>query len=142
MLERLLKYWPIIAASALAIGSVFNIRHFTILGLLFVGVMDISNVVYAVGLVFSLMVLPIMFFPENLISTFDDIASSPGALLKLNRARKFISFGIGLFFTIGLFVHRPFISMTGLFAVTFLLGLTTTPSERIGRCTRVRRCFV
>lgn len=43
MLERLLKYWPIIAATALAIVSVFNIGYFAIIGLHFIGVMDLSN---------------------------------------------------------------------------------------------------
>jgi hypothetical protein len=122
MLDRLLKYWPVITVAALAVVSVFNIGYFTILGFHFIGVMDLSNIVYPVGLVFSLMIVPVIFFPEGLISIFDDIASSPDAAQKLNRARKFITFGIGIFFTIGLFVHRPLISITGLFAVTFLLG--------------------
>jgi hypothetical protein len=123
MLERLLKYWPIIAATALAIVSVFNIGYFTIIGLHFIGVMDLSNIVYAVGLVFGLMVIPIMFFPDSLVATFKVIASSPTAASNLNKAMKFVTFGIFLLFAVALFVHQRYISITGLFAVTFLLGL-------------------
>jgi hypothetical protein len=57
MLERLLKYWPVITVSALAVVSVFNIGYFSILGLHFIGVMDLSNIVYSVGLVFGLMIV-------------------------------------------------------------------------------------
>jgi hypothetical protein len=122
MPERLLKYWPIIAASALAIVSVFNIGYFSVIGLHFMGVMDVSNIVYSVGLVFGLMIVPIVMFPDNLIAAFKEIASSQKAMLKLNRAMKFVTWGIGLFFAIGLFVHRPYISITGLFALDFFLG--------------------
>src|SRR5690242_7124422 len=104
MLERLLKYWPIIAAAALAIVSVFNIGYFTIIGLHFIGVMDLSNIVYAIGLVFGVMIVPIVMFPENLIETFRDVASSRDAPAKLNKAAKFASFVLVLSFAVGLFV--------------------------------------
>jgi hypothetical protein len=45
-MDRLLKYWPLIAAGAIVLVSVFNIGYFSILGMHFIGVMDISNVVY------------------------------------------------------------------------------------------------
>jgi hypothetical protein len=122
MLERLLKYWPVITVAALVIVSVFNIGYFTIVGLHFIGVMDVSNIVYSVGLVFSLMIVPIVMFPDNLIISFKEIASSQRAMLKLNRAMKFVVWGIALFFAVGLFVHRPYISIMSLFALDFLLG--------------------
>jgi hypothetical protein len=122
MLERLLKYWPVITVAALTIVSVFNIGYFSIIGLHFLGVMDLSNIVYSVGLVFSLMIAPIVMFPDNLITAFKEIASSQKAMLKLNRTMKFVVWGISLFFAIGLFVHRPYISIMGLFALDFLLG--------------------
>jgi hypothetical protein len=61
-------------------------------------------------------------FPDNLIRAFKEIAASRNAMLKLNRTMKFVTFGIGPFFFVGLFVHRPYISITGLFALDFLLG--------------------
>jgi hypothetical protein len=85
--------------------------------------MDLSNIVYSVGLVFGLMIVPIMMFPDNLIAAFKEIASSQRAMLKLNTAMKFVTAAITLFFAVGLFAHRPYISIVGLFAITFLMGL-------------------
>jgi hypothetical protein len=122
MFERVMKYWPIITVSALTIVSVFNIGYFTIIGMHFLGVMDISNVVYAVGLVFSLLIIPIVMFPDGLLSVLQDVANSQDLALKLERSMKWIIGGLALFFVVGLFVHRPFISITGLFAVYFILA--------------------
>lgn len=122
MLERLLKYWPVITVAAFTVVSVFNIGYFTILGIHFIGVMDISNIVYAIGLVFSLMIVPIVFFPENLLPILSDIAQSDNAVPKIYRFVKFSTFGIAILFAIGLFVHHPYLSITGLFALDFVLG--------------------
>lgn len=122
MLERLLKYWPVITVAALAVVSVFNIGYFTILGLHFIGVMDLSNIVYAVGLVFGLMIVPILMFPEQLLDTLRDMAKSQDAVIRINGIMKFVPLCLGILFGIGLFVHRPYISITGLFAVYFVLG--------------------
>jgi hypothetical protein len=122
MLERMMKYWPLITVGAVAIVSVFNIGYFTIVGVHFIGVMDISNVVYAIGLVFSMMIVPIVFFPDNLLEVLRDVGQSKNARAKIHRFVKFSTFGIAILFTIGLFVHQPYISITGLFALDFVLG--------------------
>jgi hypothetical protein len=96
MLERLMKYWPIITVSAVTIVSVFNIGYFTIIGMHFLGVMDISNIVYAVGLVFGLLIIPIVMFPDNLLSVLRDVANSQDLTLKLERGRKWITGGLAL----------------------------------------------
>ncbi len=73
----------------------------------FLEVMDISNVVYAVGLVFSLLIIPIVMFPDNLLSALKDVANSQDLALKLERGDKWITGGLALFFVVGLFRHRP-----------------------------------
>jgi hypothetical protein len=122
MLERVLKLWPVITVTALTVVSVFNIGYFSIVGLHFIGVMDISNIVYAIGLVFGLMILPFVFFPDNLLAVLRNVAESDNARIKIYRFVKFSTIGICVLFAVGLFVHRPYISITGLFALDFVLG--------------------
>jgi hypothetical protein len=122
MFERLLKFWPVITVSALAIVSVFNIGYFTIIGLHFIGVMDISNIVYAVGLVFSLMIAPIVYFPDSLLTSLRSLAQSENAQTKMLKFVKVCFAILAFFFTVGLFVHHQYISITGLFAVYFVLA--------------------
>jgi hypothetical protein len=50
------------------------------------------------------------------------VANSQDLALKLERGKKWITGGLALFFVVGLFVHKPFISITGLLAVYFVLG--------------------
>src|SRR5258705_6089135 len=108
MLELLLKFWPVVTVAALAVVSVFNIGYFTTIGLHFIGVMDLSNIVYAVGLVYSLIIVPIVMFPDNLVEALRDIANSKDAARNINRVMKFVPLGLGILFGIGLFVHQPY----------------------------------
>ena len=50
-MEKLVRYWPLLTVASLAIVSTFNIGYFSVIGIHFIGVMDLSNIVYAIGLV-------------------------------------------------------------------------------------------
>src|SRR5262245_57319689 len=50
MLERLTKALPLISLGAFTIFSIFNVGYFWHIGLHFIGVVDISNLVYSFGL--------------------------------------------------------------------------------------------
>jgi hypothetical protein len=120
--DRALKYWPLVAAGAVVLVSVFNIGYFTTLGMHFIGVMDISNVVYPIGLIFALLIGPVIFFPDRLLGNLKEFAHSNELASRLPKARKWI-FGILLVaFSVGLFVHQAFISIMTLFAIYFVLA--------------------
>src|ERR1043166_1120324 len=55
MFTSLLSYVPLASILAVALVSIFNIGYFTRVGLHFLGVMDISNLVYPIGLVFAIL---------------------------------------------------------------------------------------
>jgi len=120
MLDRLLKLWPLLTVVSLTVVSVFNIGYFSIIGLHFIGVVDLTNIVYSVGLVFGFVIAPLMMFPDNLIEALKAVAAKPDAPYRLNKAMKYITAVLVLSFTIGLFIHQPYISIMGLFAIYFV----------------------
>jgi lysylphosphatidylglycerol synthetase-like protein (DUF2156 family) len=122
VLDKLLKYWPLFTVAALAVVSVFNVGYFSIVGLHFIGVMDLSNIVYSVGLVMGLIIAPLIAFPDNLGDGLREFAAKPDAVMRMNRIMRVIVGLLTIFFMIGLFVHQPYISIIGLFALTFLIG--------------------
>jgi hypothetical protein len=122
MLENTSKYWPLLTVGALAIVSIFNIGYFSVIGLHFLGVMDLSNMVYAVGLVVGLVIAPLLMFPHNWVELLREVASRSDAPRRLDRMMKIFTFVLMVCFAVGLFVHQPFISIVGLFAVTFSVG--------------------
>jgi Na+-transporting methylmalonyl-CoA/oxaloacetate decarboxylase gamma subunit len=66
---KLVKSIPLISIVALALTGLFNIGYFSKIGLHFLGIIDLSNVVYSFGLVF---VFLIFLFP--LVFTLSDFA--------------------------------------------------------------------
>jgi hypothetical protein len=45
VLDYLLKYWPLVTVAALALVSVFNVGYFGVIGMHFIGVMDLTNII-------------------------------------------------------------------------------------------------
>jgi hypothetical protein len=120
MLETVTKYWPVLTVVALSAVSVFNIGYFSIVGLHFIGVMDLSNVVYAVALVFGMLIAPLVMFPDGLVDRLKELSSDDNFDRRVNKGMKIAALVLGLSFTVGLFIHRPYISITGLFAIYFV----------------------
>ncbi|MEA2876881.1 MAG: hypothetical protein QOF14_2077 [Hyphomicrobiales bacterium] len=83
MLDKLLKYWPLVTVASLAIVSVFNVGYFSVIGLHFVGVMDLTNIVYSIGLVFGLAIAPLIAAPTNVGDDRRKFAERPDAMLVL-----------------------------------------------------------
>jgi len=75
--------WPSISVAALILVSVFNIGYFSNIGLHFLGLIDFTNVVYSIGLVFGGLVLAV-----NLLATALEILAK---LAKTEKATKVIS---------------------------------------------------
>jgi hypothetical protein len=64
MLEKISKVWPLVTVAAFAIVSIFNVGYFVMPGLHFIGVMDVSNIVYPTGLILSLLLPALAFIPS------------------------------------------------------------------------------
>ncbi|RXG85646.1 hypothetical protein [Bradyrhizobium zhanjiangense] len=119
MLENVTKYWPFITLCALAVVSVFNMGYFTLIGYHFIGVMDLSNVVYPVGLVLCLAIPALAFFPLDLVEQVRQAAKQPDAMTKFTRLGKVILGLVMVFFAVGLFITDRFLSVMTLFAICF-----------------------
>jgi hypothetical protein len=122
MLETITKYWVALTFGALAVVSVFNIGYFSVVGLHFIGVMDLSNIVYSVGFVAAMIIIFAVFFPHQIVVALQEVAARPDAMPRLQRIAKIVFVVLAVAFTIGLFIHRPYISIVGLFAVYFVLA--------------------
>jgi hypothetical protein len=86
MLGGLLTFTPQATIAAIAIVSVFNVGYFSRIGLHFIGLMDITNLVYAIALVFSSLILLVQIVvPIAEIDWFLTFAKSPDAFLKMRR---------------------------------------------------------
>jgi hypothetical protein len=70
-----------------------------------------------VGLVFGFLIAPVVMFPDNL--SFKEIAASPKAMLRVHNSMKYIIGVVSLCFAVGLFIHRPYVTIITLFAITF-----------------------
>jgi hypothetical protein len=53
MLDSLTRYFPVGALTAVLVATLFNVGYFSVVGLHFIGVMDLSNVVYSFALAFT-----------------------------------------------------------------------------------------
>jgi hypothetical protein len=120
VLETVTKYWPVLTVVALATVSVFNIGYFSIVGLHFIGVMDLSNIVYAVALVFGLIIAPLVMFPDGLVDRIKEFSSDKDFDRRAKKGTKIATWFLALSFAVGLFIHQPYISITGLFALYFV----------------------
>jgi hypothetical protein len=125
MLKNITKYWPVISLIALSVVSMFNIGYFGAIGYHFIGIMDVTNIVYPFGLVFGIIVGAGVMFPGEQIEDLRDFAKHPRAeelvarLLKI--AMPFLAGG----FAIGLFLPS-YISLMGLFSLYFGVVLLIT----------------
>ena len=52
MLDKLSKFTPPLSILALVLVSVFNIGYFSRIGIHFLGLIDLSNIAYSVGITF------------------------------------------------------------------------------------------
>ncbi|MET4313550.1 hypothetical protein [Bradyrhizobium sp. RT4b] len=119
MLENVTKYWPFVTLCAVAVVSIFNMGYFTLIGYHFIGVMDLSNVVYPVGLVLCLAIPALAFFPLDFVEQLRRAAKEPDAIVTLTRAAKVVFGIVMVFFTVGLFITDRFLSTMTLFAICF-----------------------
>jgi hypothetical protein len=125
MLENVSKYWPFITLCAVAFVSVFNMGYFTIVGYHFIGVMDLSNVVYPVGLVLCLAIPALAFFPLDFVEQLRRAAKHPDAMTKFSGPGKVVFGIVMVFFSVGLFITDRFLSLMTLFAICFSFATLT-----------------
>jgi hypothetical protein len=88
-------------------------QHRLLIGLHFIGVMDLTIVVYSVGLVFGFIIVPAIFVPVW--------ADQPNAMSHALRLGKVALMLLSVFFTVGLFLPSR-ISIMSLFAIYFTLA--------------------
>ncbi|WIW47407.1 hypothetical protein ML401_04610 [Bradyrhizobium sp. 62B] len=119
MLDNVTKYWPFITLCAVAVVSVFNMGYFTLIGYHFIGVMDLTNFVYPVGLVLCFAIPALAFFPLDFIEQLRQAAKQPDAMTKFTRAGKIVFGIVMVFFAVGLFLTDKFLSLMTLFAICF-----------------------
>ncbi|MCA6121208.1 hypothetical protein J6500_04710 [Bradyrhizobium sp. WSM 1704] len=119
MLENISKYWALLTVAAFAVVSVFNIGYFYIIGLHFIGVMDLTNVIYSVGLVLGFLLPPLFALPVGAIEDFRKAAKQPDALSRYFKPIKWASWAVIAFFCVALFFTHNFLSTMTLFSITF-----------------------
>ena len=133
MLENISKYWALLTVTAFAIVSLFNIGYFYVIGLHFIGVMDLTNVIYSVGLVLGFLLPPLVALPIERIEDFRRAAKEPDALIRFFKPIKWTSWAVIAFFCVGLFFTHSFLSKLTLFSVTFLAVSPPTSPGRVVR---------
>ncbi|MCA1525923.1 hypothetical protein [Bradyrhizobium yuanmingense] len=119
MLDNVTKYWPFITLCAVAVVSVFNMGYFTLIGYHFIGVMDLTNFVYPVGLVLCLAIPALAFFPLDFIEQLRQAAKQPDSMTKFTKAGKVVFGIVMVFFTVGLVFTDRFLSLMTLFSICF-----------------------
>jgi len=78
MIDNVLKYWALLTATAIAVASVYNIGFFAPFGIHFMGLMDISNIVYLAAMVFPfLMALLLIILYASILSEEKDSLIHP-----------------------------------------------------------------
>jgi hypothetical protein len=93
--------------------------YFYLIGYHFIGVMDLSNVVYPVGLVLCLVIPATAFIPLDVVEQVRQAAKQPDAMTKFYGPMKVVFGIIMAFFTISLFFTDRFLSVMTLFAICF-----------------------
>jgi hypothetical protein len=68
MLENYSKYVPLLTLITLAIISAFNIGYFWKVGVHFIGVMDLTNVIYSFALLFPFVIVLAFLFTSDLVT--------------------------------------------------------------------------
>ena len=121
MFENISRYWAQMSLVALAIVAIFNIGYFGRIGMHFIGVVDLSNVVYSFALVFGFLIGLMVFFSGTILRDFDQFARRPDAIGILNRLSKWAVGIASVLFAIGLFLGN-YITTSQLFAIWFTLA--------------------
>jgi len=83
MLDIVARILPAAAAIAFASLSVFNVGYFWNIGLHFLGIVDLNNIVYAFGLTFALWIV-LLFFAIQWV----DILSEPVSEMSIRRSMR------------------------------------------------------
>src|SRR4051794_16354740 len=125
MLEKIGKYLPAISLLALASLSFFNIGYFWRIGLHFLGVTDLSNIVYSFGLAASVLVTLFFFVPRFVKHLTEPITQE--MIKRAARSRNIaLSVGAALGF-FGLFGSPKYLpnhaAQDGLMLLCLLIGL-------------------
>jgi hypothetical protein len=92
MLENITRLFPAISLVLVATLSIFNIGYLWRFGIHYLGIIDLSNVVYSFGLAVIVLMPPAIFIPKIMRQLFQPLSGS--ALLSAMRKIKLLM-GIG-----------------------------------------------
>lgn len=118
MLDNIQKTLALVTVGAVVIVSVFNLGYFSEVGMHFIGVMDISNIIYPVAFVFGILLGACFWLTGDLFGRLGNFAKRQDAEIILYKIGRVILFVSTTFFAVGLFLPRYF-SVLGLFSICF-----------------------
>ncbi len=128
MLERFNTLLPTISIAALAALSIFNVGYFWRIGLHYLGVIDLSNVVYSFGLI-AVVLAMLAFFVPSVVRHFSKISSqiSARAARRMILTVKVIYLIAGILAWFGLLGSKHYLpshlSQDAVMLLAFMLGI-------------------
>lgn len=125
MFEKVTKALPTLSAVALAVLAVFNVGYFSRVGLHFLGVIDISNIVYSFGLVFGVIGLIAAFIGFDFMDYAGEKSLDYNRAFKATLALKVGAVVLFIFSFIAMEFLWPYVGSDGFLAFSsfFLAGV-------------------
>lgn len=123
MFEKVTKALPILSAAALVVLAVFNIGYFSRVGQHFLGVIDISNIVYSFGLVFGVIGLIGAFIGFDFMDYAGDKSLDYNRAFQVTLALKVGAVVLFIFSFIAMYFEWPYFGSDGFLAFSsFILA--------------------
>ncbi len=121
MLDKFNKYIPAISLLAIAALSVFNVGYFWRIGVHYLGIVDLSNIVYTFGLITIVLTL-IAFFLPAIVRRFSEPRTAP-EVRRFLRSTKIILFVAGAIAMGGVFAPKRYLPTHVAEDAVMLLGV-------------------